>query len=235
MTPFALVSGDFVPTGGMDRANYALADYLARRGHPVHLVAHRAAGELTRHPSVTLHRVPKLLGSYFLSEPLLNRAGMAWGRHVAAQGGRVLVNGGNCRFPDVNWVHYVHAAHRPVMRSGLVRRVKNVLAHRAGLASERKALHRARLVLANSEHTRRDVLEHIGLPEDRVRTVYYGIDPEQFGPFLLRSGRRRGGRWAGRPSALAVFIAPSATAARASTRCSGPGSICAGPATGMPT
>ena len=33
---FALVSGDFVKTGGMDRANYALASYLARQGRAVH-------------------------------------------------------------------------------------------------------------------------------------------------------------------------------------------------------
>ena len=39
MKPFLLVSNDFVTTGGMDRANHALAMYLARKGHPVHLVA----------------------------------------------------------------------------------------------------------------------------------------------------------------------------------------------------
>jgi hypothetical protein len=38
MKPYLLVTGDFVKTGGMDRANYALAHYLARQGGEVHLV-----------------------------------------------------------------------------------------------------------------------------------------------------------------------------------------------------
>ena len=42
MTPFVLVTGDFVHTGGMDAANFALARYLGRSGAGVHLVAHRA-------------------------------------------------------------------------------------------------------------------------------------------------------------------------------------------------
>src|SRR5690242_18813036 len=98
MQPFALISGDFVKTGGMDRANYALAAELARRGHPVHLVAHRVAPELLALPTVTAHQVPKVAGSYFLSSPLLDWAGRRWGRRLSGGGGRVVVNGGNCRF-----------------------------------------------------------------------------------------------------------------------------------------
>ena len=110
---YALVSGDFVKTGGMDRANYALASYLARRGHPVHLVAHRADDDLMGQGPVAFHRVPKPLGSYLLAEPLLDRAGRRWAARVASAGGRVVVNGGNCAWGDVNWVHYVHAAWPP--------------------------------------------------------------------------------------------------------------------------
>ena len=39
--PIVLVSGDFVLTGGMDRANHALASYLLDRGREVHFVSHR--------------------------------------------------------------------------------------------------------------------------------------------------------------------------------------------------
>ena len=41
MAPYVIVTGDFVPTGGMDMANLALASYLAERGVELHLVAHR--------------------------------------------------------------------------------------------------------------------------------------------------------------------------------------------------
>src|SRR4051794_40722068 len=102
MIPFLIVSGDFVTTGGMDRANLALADYLVRRGHEVHLVTHRAEAGLLRRPNAIVHRVPKPAGSYFLSGPLLDWVGRRWGARVARRRGRVVVNGGNCAFDDVN-------------------------------------------------------------------------------------------------------------------------------------
>src|SRR5262245_19050549 len=97
ITPYVLVSGDFVTTGGMDRANYALAAYLARRGTPVHLVTHRAAAELAALPAVRVHRVAKPAGSYLLGGLLLDRAGRRW---AARAGGRTVVNAGNCRAAD---------------------------------------------------------------------------------------------------------------------------------------
>jgi hypothetical protein len=54
MKSYLLVTGDFVRTGGMDRANFALADYLARQGEQVHLVAYRVAPELLAYPNVTI-------------------------------------------------------------------------------------------------------------------------------------------------------------------------------------
>lgn len=179
---FALVSGDFVKTGGMDRANYALASYLARRGRPVHLVAHRADDDLFGQGDVTLHRVPKPLNSYLLGEPLLLRAGRRWGKRVAAGGGRVVVNGGNCDWGDVNWVHYVHAAWPAVGTGSPLRRLKRAFSHRTALAAERKALRRARVVVANSERTRAALLDRLGLVPERVHTVYYGTDPARFRP-----------------------------------------------------
>src|SRR5208337_2677613 len=38
MKPFLLISGDFVKTGGMDRANHALATYLANSKIETHIV-----------------------------------------------------------------------------------------------------------------------------------------------------------------------------------------------------
>jgi len=40
----------------------------------------------------------------------------------------------------------------------------------------------ARVIIANSEKTRRDIIERIGVPEERVRTVYLGVDPTRFRP-----------------------------------------------------
>ena len=182
MNPVVLVSCDFVKTGGMDRANYALASYLARAGHEVHAVGHAIGEELAREPNVTFHRVRKPLGSYLLGERLLKKTGVKIAQNLSPRGARVLVNGGNCPWGDINWVHYVHAAYTPSTATGLLRRFKQSVSHRSFLAGERKAIGRARLVIANSERTKRHLIENLGVAEDRIRVVYYGIDPDRFRP-----------------------------------------------------
>ena len=182
MRRFVLVSCDLLKTGGMDRANYALASYLARRGDEVHAVAHAAADDLVASPNVIFHRVPKPMGSYLLGEQLLDRAGRHWAARLATAGARALVNGGNCAWGDVNWVHYVHAAYTPQVGTGTLRRLKGRWSHRVFLKEERTALAGARLVLANSERTRRDLIRYLGVPDQKIRTIYYGIDPERFRP-----------------------------------------------------
>src|SRR5258708_29327927 len=53
MTPWALAAGDFTPQGGMDRANHALARYLAMSGRDGPLVAHPGWPALASLPGVT--------------------------------------------------------------------------------------------------------------------------------------------------------------------------------------
>ena len=226
MTRFVLVTGDFVKTGGMDRANYALAHYLAEQGHPVDLVTHRADEALRTHPGVTLHQVPKPLNSYFLAAPLLARAGRRVARRLTPSGARVVVNGGNCSWDDVNWVHYVHAAWTPRLRtSSTLRSVKAVLARRGDLLSEHRALKQARLVIANSEQTRSAVVERVDVLPERVRVIYYGSDPERFRPPSAseRVEARAALGWSDDRPTL-VFVVLWATSARGSTPSWKPGS-----------
>jgi glycosyltransferase involved in cell wall biosynthesis len=182
MKSYLLVTGDFVRTGGMDRANFALADYLARQGEQVHLVAHRVAPELLAQPNVTFHRVPKVANSYLLSSPLLNCVGRSQSREITAAGGRVLVNGGNCQWGDINWVHYVHAAYEPKNQAGMLRQMKGTVSHRIALATERKALQSAQVIIVNSDRTKRDLIKRLAIAPQQIHTVYYGIDPHTFYP-----------------------------------------------------
>jgi glycosyltransferase involved in cell wall biosynthesis len=177
---YAIVTGDFIRTGGMDAPNFALASYLARSGRTVHLVGYRADEELARCPNVVFHRVPKPAGAYALGAPLLGGHGLVRATAVAARHGKVVVNGGNCPFPGVNWVHYVHAAFEPVAAGKTWRRAKVKAMHRVNVMTERVALRAAKLVVANSERTRRDVIERVGIAEDRVTTMYYGVDAGRF-------------------------------------------------------
>jgi glycosyltransferase involved in cell wall biosynthesis len=190
LKPWVVVAADFVKTGGMDRANYALAKRLAERGVETHLVGYTAADTLLAHDRIRFHRVPKLLNSYLAGEPLLDRCGRAWAARLGVGGGRVVVNGGNCAWNDVNWVHYVHAAaysplegdpgRRSSQATPLLRRMKNRLQLRLALAREKRIVRQARLVIANSRKTATDLRDRLDIPPALVCCVYLGIDSELF-------------------------------------------------------
>lgn len=182
MKAVAIVTGDFVRTGGMDVANFHLARHLAGAAEEVHLVAHRVDDELLALPTVHWHRVAKPLGSYLLGAGALARAGRRWSRVLAARGGRTIVNGGNCVSPDTNWVHYVHAGHQPAIATSTVRRILGGWKHARYVAEEREALRAARLVIVNSNATGREITGGLGVPAARVHTVYYGTDASYHRP-----------------------------------------------------
>jgi glycosyltransferase involved in cell wall biosynthesis len=171
-----------VRSGGMDAPNFALASYLARAGKIVHVVAYRVADELRNLPNIVFHQVPKPADAYFLGGPILASAGLVRAAMVSARGGHVMVNGGNCPYPAVNWVHYVHGAFAPIAGRMGLRSAKAAALHRVSLLTERIALRAARVVVANSDRTRHDIIEHAGVHGDRVRTVYYGVDASAFRP-----------------------------------------------------
>ena len=204
--PWVLVSSAFLKTGGQDRANYALASYLTTCGHAVQIAAHVVAGDLSSR-GVPHHIARRPLRSDLLGEPFLSRLGRQLATGLASRSPRVVVNGGNCPWPDINWVHYVHAAFERPLDGSWSRRVRVRLSHRRWVAAERTALHQARVVIANSERTRRDLIARVGVPPERIRVVYYGIDPHQFRPASReeRSETRQRLQWpASRP--IALFI-----------------------------
>jgi glycosyltransferase involved in cell wall biosynthesis len=181
-TPYLIVSGDFVKAGGMNQPNYELARYLADEGFQTHLVGYRVAEDLASHPGITFHRVPKPGGSYFLSQPLLSRLGRRWARAIAANEGRVIVNGACCDWDDINWVHHVQAVFEPQVGTGWARRLKNRAQHRIDLTAERRIVPRAKLAITDTERMKRDIIERLGSPLERVHAIYLGIDSTVFRP-----------------------------------------------------
>jgi glycosyltransferase involved in cell wall biosynthesis len=180
---FSMVTGDFVPTGGMDRANYALADYIARHGDELQLVAHRVDPHLADRSNVTVHQVAKPLHSYFLGAPLLARKGVEIGNRSGKNShAYTIVNGGNCAYPDINWVHYVHAAYMPDNRTGIAAKLKQQLERQIALKTEREALQSARIAIVNSHLTRNHLIDLLGIDSSKIETIYYGIDPSVFYP-----------------------------------------------------
>lgn len=181
-TPVIMVSGDFVPHGGMDAGNWALARHLADRSDlELHLVAHRIHADLEGHPRVHFHQASKPLRSNLLGFPLVALKGRSLARRLHHRGVRWLVNGGNCRGNDVSWIHYLHAVHAPVSNGPLISRAFTQMAHHLFLDCERRWLQGNRLLFANSERTRTDVLAHYPMDPRAIEVVYYGADPSRFG------------------------------------------------------
>jgi glycosyltransferase involved in cell wall biosynthesis len=168
----------------MDRANYHLAWYLADRlEHPVHLVAFRAVEPLVSHPNVVFHRVARPFGSNSLGEILLRRRGRQVADGMTQQDARtrVVVNGGNGDWPDINWVHMVHHASACQDQDApWWFRLRNRWSRRRFRVQERTSLRNAKLVIANSDKTRAELLNLLDLEPSRVQRIYLGVDPHEF-------------------------------------------------------
>jgi glycosyltransferase involved in cell wall biosynthesis len=207
MTRVVLVAGDLNTWGGMDRANYELAWHLAEEvGVELHLVSYHVAQPLSQHPNVIWHKIPKLLNSYLLAGPLLNWMGRSVARDLRSA--RVIVNGGNCDWPDINWVHAVHAAwNNRTQHAPLSVQLRATVYKRRAIIDERRAIRSARIVVANSRTARQQIIERVGIPPERVHAVYCGTDPHMFHPASAaeKLAARQRFSWAA-STPIAVFI-----------------------------
>jgi hypothetical protein len=207
--PWVIVAGGFHQSGAMDKANAALAAYLLCQGVPVHLVGHTIAPEFRNESRATVHEVRRPAGAFVLGDFKLSSVGKRVAQAVTTRwkGARVLVNGGNCAWPDVNWVHSVHHMW-PCADDGAPMwfKVKNRFAKRLARRDERRALSVARLILTNSNRTGEDVKRSFGVDPAGVRTVYLGADPgaREATPSEQVEARQTIGARAARP--LVVFV-----------------------------
>lgn len=180
--PWVLVSAGFHQQGGQSKANAALADYLLRRGHAVHLVAHDIDARLAKRAGVTLHVVSRPGAFDMAAWLLLDYRGQQVARAVTARAPRayVVVNGSCCHWGDINWVHCVHHAWKSADAGApLWFKVKNRLSRLWARRRERRIVRSARLVIANSEQTQRYLIEYLALRPERVRVIYLGAEAGQ--------------------------------------------------------
>jgi glycosyltransferase involved in cell wall biosynthesis len=207
-SPWVIVAAGFHQKGGMDKANFALADYLLEREIPVHLVTHSVDPSLEKRPLATVHLVARPANSFFLGEFALAARGKKVARRILREHplAQVVSNGGNCVWPGINWAHYVHRAWSGPKRGPLAYRIKAALAANRALRTEQAAFQRARIIISNSKRTTNELVKYFGVDPHRVHTVYLGSDPA-WGPIsaqeraasrkLLQIGESRG---------LAVFV-----------------------------
>lgn len=178
-SPWVLVAGGFHRRGAMDLANLALAEHLLSEGREVHLVAHEVDLSLAARRGAHVHTVPRL-GAVALGELMLERDArrVCTTLRKRSPNLHVLANGGNFASSDVNWVHSVHRAW-PVDGSAapIPFRLKRQIERRVFTRREGRAFARARLIVANSSRTERDLLEHFHVEPARVRVIRPGADP----------------------------------------------------------
>ena len=180
-TPWVIVAEGVHRRGGMDKANAALAEYLASEGKPVHLVAFSVDSEIAALPRISTRYATMPAHSAFLGRFHLARLGRALARQISREfaGARVVVNGTCCDWPDINWVHWVHQCwdrYDPTAPAWF--KLKHQIENGHALRAERTSLAKAKLVIANSERTRRDLINLVGLETQRVALVYYGSDAD---------------------------------------------------------
>lgn len=180
-SPWVLIAAGFHRHGGMDKANLALAEYLVEHGVPVHIVCHSIDPGFSCHPLVTVRLVALPLRSFFLGGPLLEIYGRRIARKVTTRSPRaqVVVNGDNCLWPGINWMHYVHHAWKPNCKGGpLWFRVKERLSSWLSRKRELSAARIARVFITNSNRTSQDLITNLGAEPHRVHTVYLGAESD---------------------------------------------------------
>ena len=177
--PWVIVAGGVNRLGGTDKANLALVEYLVEQDHPVHVVTHRIDDGLLQHPNIHVELVPVPAGSWLLGEKLLSFRGCQVSEKVTLEHpeARVLVNGGNCAWGDINWVHRVHHAWAPkTVEAPWIHRLKHRMAIGSAKRRELTCLHKARMIVANSELTRKHLIEHIGIDPRIVHAIHLGTE-----------------------------------------------------------
>jgi glycosyltransferase involved in cell wall biosynthesis len=189
----------------MDRANLELARHLAAE-EAVQVVAHQIDDSLLTLPQVRIRRVPRPAGRHLLGLPLLAWVGRRLAQRLAPHGWRVVVNGTNCHWPDVNWVHCLHTACVLPACGSFLQRWKVRQTHRWDCTAERRLFPQTRRLVCNSRQTARDLVEKLGVSPERVSVVYLGCDPQEFPP--VSAGEReavlRQCGWSERPRAAFI-------------------------------
>ena len=179
--PWVIVAGGVNRLGGTDKANLALVEYLLEHDHCVHVVTHRIDEGLAQHPNICVEMVPVPGRSWFVGERLLSLRGCQVAERVTLQypEARVVVNGGNCPWGDINWVHRVHHAWAPkTVEAPWIHRLKHRMAIASAKRRELYGLRAARLIIANSELTQRHLIELLGIPSRIVHAVHLGSESE---------------------------------------------------------
>lgn len=183
-----LVTHKLVRGDGQGRVNLEIATEAIRRGWHVTLLASRVCPELLRSPHVTWHEI-KVSG--WPSELARNQV-FAWRSwrclaRLRRQLDIICVNGFiTWARGHLNAAHYVHSAwlRSPYRRRERIRTARGVYQFLYTVVNsrlERWAYRESDVVIAVSEHVKRQLLE-IGVEAKRISVIPNGVDSREFRP-----------------------------------------------------
>ncbi|CCW36540.1 glycosyltransferase [Chthonomonas calidirosea] len=175
---------------GHGRVNYEVIRGALRHGHKVTVLAAEVAPELLEHPNISWVRLTwskrytTLIGNVWFavkSTSVLKKQRS----HIDV----VKLNGFTSFYPaDVNAVHMVHeTASRslgamPNVPQPLFKSLYRKLYMKSSAALERRAFQQAKVLVAVSEKVKEELLTHLKLPPEKVRTIVNGVDTLEFCP-----------------------------------------------------
>ncbi len=183
----AIVRQRYVAHGGAERVITRFVEHLIKQGHRVTLFAHQwdQGDQWDRAiPGVAVHRVPMLsFGSFFrlVSFAFFSKRAL-------------------CREPfdlifslERTWHQDIYRAGDGCHREWLARRNLSAFGklrvainpfHWAMCRIERQIFTspRTRIIIANAQHVKDDIIRHYGTPTARIEVVYNGVDLVRFHP-----------------------------------------------------
>jgi glycosyltransferase involved in cell wall biosynthesis len=174
----AYVAPSLGPAEGQGRVNIEILRRLAGRGITVDLYTSRLGVSLPR--IIRVHRVPRPFRLELANQILF----AVWTTITVTFSHRDLVHvDGGCSLvrADVAAAHMVHGAWRPEAGESGARGVYLRMTGWINVRLERLAYRRAKLVAANSERTRDDLVE-TGVAADKIRVLPLGVDAKRFRP-----------------------------------------------------
>ena len=188
MVKLCIVTHKVMKGDGQGRVNYEIVQEALRQGHHVTLLASIIAPELDRHSQVNW--IPISVKSWpteLLRNLVFSWRSTNWLRQNRAEFDFLKVNGAITQFPgDVNAVHFVHSSwmRSPVHTARIHRNLYGLYQwFYTALNSrwEKQAFRRAKVVVAVSEKIKEELIE-IGVPPERIRVIFNGVDLEEFSP-----------------------------------------------------
>jgi len=182
----ALVRQQYTDFGGAERYTAALAEHLLAAGHEVHIFAHEWKTDAAASKSLIFHRVP-MLGGLSVCEALsfarntkklLRREPFdiihSFERTIYQD---IYRAGDGCH---AEWLIQRRKIDPPYKR--IINRINPLHLSLLRLEKQIFAPGSYRLIIANSERGKKEIMRHYGVPAEKIRVVYNAVDLERFRP-----------------------------------------------------